>query len=102
VKIGKPGGTAVVHLTIPSLLATSNAATWTITGLPAAIAPAQGAVFQITVRDNGADAAGSVFLTTGAPTVLTFGLGTGSGGFTASGSKGLPSQPITLTYEGTT
>lgn len=97
-KIKKPGGRGIVHLTIPATLATSNAATWTITGLPAAIAPADGFVHHVIVRDNGVDAAGVVFLTTGAPTVLTFGLGVAAGGFTASGSKGLSSQAITLSY----
>lgn len=101
-KIQSPAALGIVHLSIPGTLATSNATTWTITGLPAAVAPANGTTAPIIVRDNGTDAAGVVFLTTGAPTVLTFGLGFAAGGFTASGSKGLPSQYITLTYTGAT
>lgn len=101
-KIQEPGGRGIIHLSIPGLLATSDATTWTITGLPAVIAPADGTTAPIIVRDNGVDAAGVVFLTTGAPTVLTFGKGFAAGGFTASGSKGLPSQYITLTYTGAT
>ncbi len=97
-KIQEPGGRGIVHLSIPGTLATSNAATWTITGLPAAIAPADGTTMVVNVRDNGTDTAGVVFLTTGAPTVLTFGKGVAAGGFTASGSKGLSSQYVTLTY----
>lgn len=99
-KIQSPAALGIIHLSIPGTLATSNATTWTITGLPAAVAPANGTTAPIIVQDNGTDQAGVVFLTTGAPTVLTFGRGVAAGGFTASGSKGLPSQYITLTYTG--
>lgn len=69
--------------------ATSNATTMSITNIPAAIRPAAFPAGQVPciVRDNGTDQFGHVHIS--AAGVMTFGLGATTGGFTASGSKGI-------------
>ena len=71
-------------------VATSNATTMTITNIPSQLRPNSQAInfVCVVVRDNGTDQFGIMAIS---PTgTATFGLGASSGGFTASGSKGLP------------
>jgi len=70
--------------------ATSNATTMTMTGIPAAIQPAQPVIGTSLTTDNGGLVLGHYTITAG---TATFGLAvTGSGGYTASGEKGLPAS----------
>jgi hypothetical protein len=103
-----PTGTAhyavsgnVVTLTIPALTGTSNAITFTITGLPAGIQPARAQVLPCpwsASENNSVTGATqvdfSLAASSGTITVLVAG---SSAGFSASNTKGLVSQ-VVLTY----
>lgn len=77
-----------VHYWIPGALATSNATTFTITGLPITMdTTAMGLSRNIClVRDNGTDAAGIFFITTG--NIVDLRASIPAGAFTNSGQKG--------------
>ena len=85
-----------VTLYFPAFTATSNAVTFTLTGLPAELAPSQALTAHQVVVDNGANAQGIMILSTATPTVITLGEGGFvAGGFTATGNKGLPGNALT-------
>lgn len=88
-KIGK-----LVAIYLGQSSATSNTAAFTITGAPTGIRPTRAQSMVCVIRDNGATAFGRA--TMGTDGTLTFGVGSVSGAFTASGAKGVELQ--TLTY----
>jgi hypothetical protein len=90
-KFGYPAasGTSMVMLSIPAFTLTSNATSFTMTGIPSTIAATTGCFQPVFVVNSGSTAAGVASITSGASTTITFGLGTATGGFTNSGSKGL-------------
>jgi len=92
-KIGK-----TVTLYIPAILGTSNAVTCTLTGLPTFITPARDQFAPLFWRDNGADGAGQLLVTTVGTLVLYKVVGT-SGGFTSSGQKGFLGQTFTYSLD---
>lgn len=77
---------------------TSNAVTYTITGLPFA-AVTQTPPLNVIVTDNSVQAAGTVQVA-GTTATMTKGAATGGGGFTASGNKAC--SGFIITYETTT
>lgn len=81
----------VVILNTGNISGTSNATTWTATGIPASIQPTGGLIQTITIGDaidSGVGIAATVSLSSGSGT-LTFGKGFASGGaFTNTGTKG--------------
>lgn len=98
-----PSGTATylvigktAFLFMPAISATSNATTFTITGLPANLRPAA-IGFQegiVSLTDNGAESFGQATFAAGSGTITMEKNGS-STGFTASGSKGFGLQIIT-------
>ena len=77
---------------------TSNATTMTMTGLPAAVTPAnQDTEVLCILHDNGADVHGFATIDQSANTI-SFGIFPGIGGFTASAAKGLPGDGWTMSY----
>jgi len=70
---------------------TSNATTMTMTGLPAAVQPAQDVFVICEVKDNGNPEVGSAFIDNAAPSVITFRIGSplSTTGFTAAATKGI-------------
>ena len=80
---------------------TSDATTFTITNLPAALTPVNAQIVPIIgLHDNTADSAavGSILIS---GTTLTFGLGGDNplgGGFTASGTKGFSNANVAINY----
>ena len=88
----------VVVLFMNILTATSNATSWTITGLPAAIQPTRNQHCSVTnFEDNTVlGATGDVLIQAGSGTMIVSKLGS-SGGWTASGTKGLPGA-VTVCY----
>jgi hypothetical protein len=79
-------------LRVPSsMLGTSNATAMTMTGLPAAVQPTANVWVPCLVRDNGVDVPGAAFISSAAPSVITFYTDAtlSATGFTNSGSKGL-------------
>lgn len=83
----------VVHMTLPTLTATSNATTCTLTGAPSAVFPAAQRFVSCTVQDNsGSTIFGlAVIETTGVITLYT---SAAQAVFTASGTKGIKSCSI--------
>lgn len=92
----------VVVLYIPGQTGTSNATTFTITGIPAAIQGTLGTAQSFAIpfiTDNGSAIYSGAYVTlSAAQTILTFVINGSSSGFTNSGVKGLPGS-ITLTYK---
>jgi hypothetical protein len=92
----------VVSLIITGNTGTSNANTFTMTGLlsgAGGLSPLTvGVTLPCLVEDNGATQAGWVTINTAG--TLTFGLGStpNFSGFTTSGTKGIPSVGITVTF----
>lgn len=82
----------LVALYLPQANAISNAATFTITGAPAAIQPARAQKMIAIVQDNGTVAYGTASMGTNG--TLTLGLGAAGGAFTASGTKGVELQTL--------
>jgi hypothetical protein len=93
-------GTAVT-LYIPSITGTSNATTMTLTGIPAAIQPTTTKNLLCPISDNSVGAIVGNVSVSGATFTFqkyaAFNGSPGSGGFTASGTKGVPS--IVLCYD---
>lgn len=96
-----PTGTAryvqvgpLVTLFIPALTGTSNAATFTLTGLPAGIAPGQTAFDLIRGEDNGALSSRFLRLNSGSTTIDLF-PNIGLGNWTAAGTKSISAKYIT-------
>ncbi len=78
------------------LTGTSNATTFTITGLPAFLAPATSQAWNPVVEDSGAFAVGYMSINS---TTISFGKGLSSvGGFTASGTKAFGNASQTFGY----
>jgi hypothetical protein len=98
-----PSGTAlyalldggVVALFLPALTGTSDATTFTLTGLPAAITPTQTSWHQVVATNNGVDVAGLLKLT-GASTTIDLYASVTAGLWTALGTKAL--LPTWITY----
>jgi hypothetical protein len=88
VRIGK-----AVLLEVPQLSGTSNATTFTITGMPAGIQPAYSSYHFGAVTDNGVDGYGFIFLAGGTNVLHVF-INTVSGIFTASGTKRVYPQQL--------
>lgn len=83
----------LVTLEVPTLTATSNATTCTITGVPAEISPNNDqTVFGITT-DNGVDGVAKIQIQ--ASGVIALSKGATLGGFAASGTKGIGSSTFT-------
>lgn len=95
--IGSPDGNAVAVVTIPAFTATSNATTFTITGVPAAVTPVTGTLQCCVITDSGADAFGIAKILAGASTI-TFGKGATAGNFTNSGTKGIAGEYLQLIW----
>jgi hypothetical protein len=96
----KAGNVVVIY--IPTVTATSNAATCTLTGAPAAIFPTRTqwvAVPDGMMIDNGAvvqaSASKGCYIQVGTGALVTFGISGGS--WTSSGTKGI-NNPHTITY----
>jgi hypothetical protein len=90
----------IVTLYIPTASGTSNATTFTITGLAAEVVPLQSVTWPVTIQNSGTAAFGQI--STGASTTtLTLLPTSGLTSWTASGTKGLFGS-ISLTYEATT
>ena len=85
-----------VTLMLPVLLGTSNAATLTVTGLPAALAPAAYVLTMAVIIDNGAAAFGTVEITAGTTTISVNPSVAGGTPWTSSGTKALYS--VLLSY----
>lgn len=85
----------MVLLHIPSLTGTSNATTFTLTGLPAAIQPTKTAYSFVSAVDNGGAVTGLAILTAGSGTVGLFASPAGAI-WTNSGTKTL--NPCMLAY----
>jgi len=102
VRWNKSLDTVTIIFAFGTFTGTSNATTWTITNLPAALTPNYGQVVPIMglVDAGSAQPAAGVVLISG--TTLTFGLdGTDvntGGGFTASGNKGFVTGTSTIQY----
>lgn len=96
VKVGN-GANSVVSLIIPGGTGTSNANTFTINNLPAAIQPASPKYVAGggTVTDNGTPQTN--YQTLFSSNLITFLLNGSTTGWTASGTKG-PSQNLSFTY----
>lgn len=89
---------SIVVLQIPASTATSNAATFTITGAPVLIRPANTQTLIVRTTDAGSTAAGMVQIDSSG--TLTFGkAGSGTGGYTTSGTKGIPAIVITYSLD---
>lgn len=89
----KAGNVVVLHF--PIATATSNATTFTYTGLPASLTPARAQTLQaldVALTDNGTDTTGTVTIS---GTTVTFSKTSGS--WTASGTKGVQNA-FTVTY----
>lgn len=100
--LGSPTATGVaglVILTIPAFTATSNATTMTMTGIPSFLAATTGQLCHVFVTDNGSNVAGNVRILLAAAQTLTFGVAAAVGGFTGSGTKGLPGEYIQIMYK---
>lgn len=96
--IGLTGGGALVVLIVGAYTATSTTTAMTLTGLPTAILPASTQCLNAIVGNNTANALGAANLSPASSTI-TFGASVGaSGGFTASGTKGLP-VPQVFVYQ---
>ena len=97
-----PTGTAeyvkvgtLVSLYVPALTGTSNATTFTLTGLPAAIVPTLQAYALVVATDNGVRVTTLATLSPGS-SVLTINVTINGGAWTTSGTKAL--LPCWLTY----
>jgi len=94
--LGLSGGGALVFLNIGAYTATSTGTTMTLTGLPSNITPGGNQTLTCVVGNNGANAIGAVTVTANS-TTLQFGASAGAvGGFTSSGSKGLPVAQVLI------
>lgn len=96
-----PSGTFTWHrkgnqvtLNFPTISGTSNATTFTITGMPAALAPTSTQVMPCRVRDNGNWAFG-LFKIVGGGSTITIDEDAGAGAFTNSGTKSLGQGTVT-------
>lgn len=88
------GTVAIVN--IPIFTGTSNAVTFTVTGLPAAIQPAtQSAHFAVGASDNGAEVRANAQIAAGSGTII-YAINGNVNGWTASGGKA--GGFVTLTY----
>ena len=86
---------SVVTLNIPDILGTSNATTFTVTGMPAEIRPRETTQWMpIRITDNGVIGVGIVRINTSGD--LDFKVNVGGGTFTGSGSKGVNGSVITF------
>jgi hypothetical protein len=83
---------AHVDLYIPQSSATSNATSFTITGMPAGVRPARAQTMLCRVQDNGTVSIGIVSI--GTDGTLTFGLGVTGAVFTNTGTKGVELQTL--------
>ncbi len=74
-----------------AITGTSNATSFTVTGLPAAVVPGAAVQVPCILEDNGVLIVGSAVIASGG-TVITFSMGSplSATGFTNSGTKGLP------------
>jgi hypothetical protein len=82
----------LVTLFIPTLSGTSNAATFTLTGLPATITPVHASNHVATITDGeggGTDAYGLLQLAAGSATITLYSPVSATGAWTASGTKGV-------------
>lgn len=77
-----------VSLLIPLLLGTSNATTFTLTGLPVQIVPTRKSHHVVLVHDNGSNAIGFLLCNAGSSVLTLFPSATGTN-WTASGAKGI-------------
>jgi hypothetical protein len=88
----------VVILFLPELTGTSNATTFTLTGLPGAIVPTQTSNHVVTVTDGqggATDGYGLVRLTAGSAAMTMISPVTSDGSWTASGTKTLYATSLT-------
>ena len=86
------GNTATVFL--PTLTGTSNATTFTLTGLPAAITPVNGEFLTVPATDNSVAILATLLLTAGS-TTITMSTAIGAGGaWTAANTKALLARTI--------
>lgn len=86
---------ALVALYIPSISGTSDATTFTLTGLPAGLTPLRQSFHVVRITDNGTTALGYIFLNVSSTILQVFTLGAGT--WTASGTKQLFASFITYT-----
>lgn len=93
VRVGK-----LVTLNVPTLTGTSNAATFTVTGLPASITPArnQGRVLA-SIEDNTTVAEGYIAVTSSGTIAIAKSLTASGSDWTTSGSKTLSSLSLSYT-----
>jgi len=85
----------VVYLSFPSLSATSNANTFTMTGLPSFLAPFADTVSLVRAVDNGTQILGIVVITAAGTVTFHPGVAAAATAWTASGNKGVSRQTIT-------
>jgi hypothetical protein len=88
----------LVALYLPQTSATSNSTTFSITGAPPAIVPTRTQTVVGIVRDNNVVAFGNVTVSSVGAT-LTLGLGPTTGGFTATGTKGVELQTVVYSLD---
>lgn len=89
----------MVTLAIPSISGTSNTTAATLTGIPAAIAPAQNQRLLAGITDNGTIAAGVARIDAAGNTITMFPSAAG-GAFTSSGTKGIAQNTLTYSLVG--
>jgi hypothetical protein len=89
----------MVTLAIPSISGTSNTTAATLTGLPAALIPAQNQRLLAGITDNGTIAAGIARIDNAGGTITMFPSAAG-GAFTASGTKGIAQNTLTYSLVG--
>lgn len=91
-------GGSIVVLQLPLATATSNATTFTITGVPAIIRPTNTQVLVGRTTNSGTIGIGTIAVdSTG---VMTMGTGgTGTGPFASTGTKGIPAQTVVYSLD---
>jgi len=77
-------------ISMPSLTGTSNATTFTATGVPIALAPAHAQLIPIVAENNGSNVFTAQMNAAPASTTITFYNSLNPSGWTASGTKGFP------------
>lgn len=89
-------GNGPITLTIPSILATSNAATTSLTGLPVILWPKTAVQVFVPIQDSGTEALGLMTIGTDGSLTLYKSLTASASGWTTSGTKGV--TLIAVTY----
>lgn len=84
----------IVHLYLPTLSGTSNATTFTLTGIPLQAMPSHDAIHAARITDNGTAAMGIATMAAKSGTITLAATAAG-GAFTGSGTKAVANQVLT-------